>query len=274
MVAWCDRKLVGTVGAGILVLSAVKVLAELVLIEHLVEISEYLRGHGIVGQFAFVICTNIWIICMMPTTPLELMSAFVLGFWRGFILNQLAKWTGSIASFLVGRVCAGSLVRRYFMKDQSKSKLFWALNNALETDPFRTMMLVQLALMPIAFKNYGLSTATDVPFPLFAFTAFLGELPTTIAIAWTGSTAHDLLSLFDGSGGSGLSTPQAVLLCVSVVFLVMSVLFLGRSISSSLAKLKLEKNGGPDEAEEGQHTALLELAVVKRTSSKPLDLRI
>jgi hypothetical protein len=118
--------------------------------------------------------------------------------------------------------------------------LFLALNDALATDTFSTLMLIQLALMPIAVKNYGLSIA-DVSFPLFAITAFLGEMPTTIAVAWTGSSARDLVALFDREGG--LSTAEVAVLCCSTFFLLMSVVLLGRAMSSSLTKLKMAKDG-------------------------------
>jgi hypothetical protein len=109
--------------------------------------------------------------------------------------------------------------------------MLWALNHALENDPFRTLMLIQLALMPIAIKNYGLSVS-KVSFPAFVCSALLGQLPTTVALTWTGSTAHDLMPLLHGEGG--LDTAQVVVLCGSSVVLLASVFFLGRSISASL----------------------------------------
>jgi uncharacterized membrane protein YdjX (TVP38/TMEM64 family) len=214
--------------------------AEHSLVQHLVDLSDWLKSHGLKGQVAFVLCCDVWIVCLMPTTPLELMCAFTFGFWRGLVLNQIAKWTGSVASFLVGRTFASGLVRKHLLKDGSMQTMFLALNDALATDSFRTLMLIQLALMPIAVKNYGLSLA-EVSFPLFALTAFLGEMPTTVAVAWTGSSARDLVALFDRE--DGLSSAELAVLCCSTFFLIISVVLLGRAMTSSLNKLKMSKDG-------------------------------
>ena len=96
MPRWCDNKLAAWVGGGIVLLTAVKLLAEIVLVQYLVQLSQALKQSGAFGQLIFVACTDVWIVLMLPTTPLELMTAFSVGFRHGLALNLAAKWTGSI----------------------------------------------------------------------------------------------------------------------------------------------------------------------------------
>jgi len=69
-------------------------------------------------------------------------------------------------------------------------------------EAFQLLLLMQLAYVPVALKNYGLSL-TSVPFIRFLATALLGEAPGTLALVWTGASSADLVSSLHGSGNAG-----------------------------------------------------------------------
>jgi hypothetical protein len=89
-----------------------------------------------------------------------------------------------------------------------------AVNHALSgpdrRDGLQLLILIHLAYLPVALKNYGLSL-TSVGLGTFLGTALVGEAPGSLALVWAGASTSDLVGLLSGeappSAGAG---PSAV----------------------------------------------------------------
>ena len=172
----------------------------------LLRASVWLRSAGITGAILVCASFSVWIILCVPSTPFELAVASVYGFRLGCAVVAVGKVLGCISAFHIGRRLGLRYVSRWLEGAQGESisaaSLVRALDTAVRVKGWRIILPLQLAYVPIAVKNYGLSLCSGVSSWLFFWTFVLGEMPATVATVYAGSTMPDVLQLLRGSHSS------------------------------------------------------------------------
>ena len=93
----------------------------------------------------------VWIICLIPSTVVELWLGYQFGLWLGFLLVYTGKVLGCMASFALGR----TILQKTCTRCLEKHELFRAFNRAVSKEPITVCFLARAAYIPISLKNYG-----------------------------------------------------------------------------------------------------------------------
>lgn len=132
-----------------------------------------------------VVLVALWIVCLIPSTPIELIMAYSYGLWGGFCLIYVGKVTGCAASFALGRTlgCGHGMLARF--------ELARALALAVALEPWKILFLVRAAYIPIALKNYGMAALKAPPLQYFVSLVTV-ETYNTLEVVFIGATARSL----------------------------------------------------------------------------------
>jgi uncharacterized membrane protein YdjX (TVP38/TMEM64 family) len=147
----------------------------------------------------------------------------------------IATYLASALIFFLGR---------YLFKDRvitfiAKHKQFSAVDNAINSQPFKLMFLLRLTPLPFAMLSYALSV-TEVRFwPYLGATT--GILIYNASLVYMGYTTKHLAGLVSGSAKqSGVSYP---LLALGVVISLLVLFYVTKIASETINRLSLEKSG-------------------------------
>lgn len=213
--------------------------------------SGWLAEHEAVGALAMVPIEATWIVLGGPTTPVELLIGFVFGL-PGLLINVVGKFLGCVASFVLGRTVLRGVARNKFMyreapqdlaeqtaADGSRTPthaLFVAVEQLLAAGPrqIKMLLLIQLAWVPIAFKNYGLALMPAVTLPKFAVTSLVGELPSSVALVAAGMSARNVKDVLDGH--ASMTLPQVLAMALASASLVVLLLVVGLRLRSIMTQ--------------------------------------
>jgi uncharacterized membrane protein YdjX (TVP38/TMEM64 family) len=248
--------------------------------EFLAEACQWIRHNTFLGALLFIPCEAIWVVSCVPTTPLELAAGYAFGVGAGFVVDTLGKLLGCTVSFVLGRLCLRGLAARMCLAGDFGANLLRAVDLSLAApankkmdqlsgggkaanggaplssstassstpilspspswDSYQLLLLIQLAYIPVALKNYGLSL-TAVSFGAFFMTSLLGEMPSTFAIVWTGASTADLVGLLSGRGHMTYSQIFATVLGALSLALLMGLL--GLRVQQRLQELSPSNAG-------------------------------
>ena len=76
------------------------------------------------------------------------------------------------------------------------------VENLIADNEYRALIMSRFIVAPLALKNYGLGMLPSVRLKAFALCCGLGDLPMTLAFAYTGSSVGSLVALGnDGAAG-------------------------------------------------------------------------
>jgi uncharacterized membrane protein YdjX (TVP38/TMEM64 family) len=212
----------------------------------LAEACEWIRNNRVVGALLFIPCEAIWVCSCVPTTPLELAAGYAFGVEFGFWVDTLGKLIGCVISFSLGRHCLREFAMRSCLSGEFGADLLRAVDSSLAASPekkdlslpswesIQLLLLIQLAYIPVALKNYGLSLTT-VSFGAFFATSLLGEMPSTFAIVWTGASTADLVALL--SGESTMTPGQIFTTALGACSLGLLMVLLGVRVHQRLKEL-------------------------------------
>jgi uncharacterized membrane protein YdjX (TVP38/TMEM64 family) len=183
---------------------------------------KWIHSQGFLGIIYFILLMTVWIVCCMPTTPVELASGFLFGFWRSLIISLIGKTMGSLFAFLFGRFVFHKLVHENIMR---KYKIMKAFKLALDQRPYSTLLLIRVAVVPIAIKNYGLSIL-PVQIHHYLICSLIGGIPFTLAWSYFGSASMDLVQIFSGSDAAKSPARRNAEISLLIMGLVATVLVL------------------------------------------------
>jgi uncharacterized membrane protein YdjX (TVP38/TMEM64 family) len=147
-----------------------------------------------------------WIVCMLPSTPIELMAAYIFGFGSAVAITYAGKVIGCLASFAIARSCG----RRLCANKLSKVKLLRAMEGALSREPVRLCFLARASFIPIMLKNYGFGVL-GTPWYAFVPPLLLVEIYTCVELVTLASAARGIRGIGDGSS----AVWRTVSLCVA-----------------------------------------------------------
>ncbi|OQR97875.1 ATP-binding Cassette (ABC) superfamily [Achlya hypogyna] len=149
------------------------------------EVTTWLQEHNTVGGGIFALVYAFCIIVCCPSTIFDLFAGYTFGVRWGTAVAVTGKVLGSVTAFAVGR---------YLIQDHVRAKLdagrpmFRAWARLIERHEVQFVVLIQLAYLPIALKNYGLSIL-DVSFAAFALsTLVIGGIESYLSVVLGHST--------------------------------------------------------------------------------------
>lgn len=128
-----------------------------------------------------------WIVCLIPSTPIELTMAFAFGLGPGFAIVYTGKVAGCMLSYALGRTVCHRCTDRLLQEHE----LLLALRLAVLRSPWRLCLLARAAYIPIAVKNYGFAALGT---PVLPYTGSLLVLETynTFEVVYIGAALRTL----------------------------------------------------------------------------------
>lgn len=179
----------------------------------------------------------------VPLTPFEITTGFIFGFRLGIFLDTVGRTSGALLCFQMARLLSRSKMKCPCM---TGNKVMKGIGSAVEEQGLRFLILFNLAVMPVAIKNYGLGFVPEVSTFKFVAAIFIVEIPMASIWAFIGSAAaqeleNDGISLTNVtevhnviSGASKVSPLKLCILAVGVVTLLILVHFVGKKVSVEL----------------------------------------
>jgi uncharacterized membrane protein YdjX (TVP38/TMEM64 family) len=207
---------------------------------------DFVEKQGNTAVFWYVGFTFAGVICLIPTTPMEIAGGFLFinkfGYWV-YVFTGCAKLCANVVSVLIARF----LVKDYVMKHVvEKSDLLKMVASAVKDEPWKMAFLVRGSMVPLFVKNYGLGV-TDIGYLPNACCSLIFTNFYAAQNIYMGSTMQNLKEVFapkkGGDAGPKDWTATAKSL-MPVVFNVLLVVCLVRALKSQFKKQReaLEKN--------------------------------
>eukprot|EP00931_Biecheleriopsis_adriatica_P087836 TRINITY_DN62250_c0_g1_i1.p1 TRINITY_DN62250_c0_g1~~TRINITY_DN62250_c0_g1_i1.p1 ORF type:complete len:343 (-),score=48.99 TRINITY_DN62250_c0_g1_i1:41-1036(-) len=150
---------------------------------------------GWVGYLFHYVAFTVWLSLALPTTAVELATAYVFGPTRGFLCSITCKTLGQCVAFLV--VLTLRQRRGWKIPDALRPRL-----ESIRRKPLLTMISVRLTPLPLGLKNYGLAIC-DVPFVLYMLAGIAVNAPFSVLWALTGSSCKSLSDAIHFKGDAG-----------------------------------------------------------------------
>jgi len=174
----------------------------------------------------------VWIVCLVPSTVIELWLGYQFGLWHGFLLVYSGKVIGCLVSFGLGR----TVLKRTCTRCLSSHELFRAFDLAVSREPYTVCFLARASYIPIALKNYGFAVLS-VPTRAFVLALVMVENLNSALLVFIGSTAGSFAqdSEMDGVGSHSFSrTPMVI---GSIMLLTLAV-YISKRTRLALAELR------------------------------------
>jgi len=201
---------------------------------------------------ALVFFIAIWIMCLIPSTPIELVIIIAYGLVGGFALVYTGKVLGCLASYALGRSLLG---RRRLPLWLEQNQLLRAMRLTVTQAPWRICFLSRAAYIPIALKNYGLAALAAPPLP-FAVALCVVEVYNTGTLALVGVSVHRVSVAVGGAeAGSSSLRWSTIGPLVAVSALVALGVYLAAATRRALDALNREGSSEEDEDEVGSTAA-------------------
>lgn len=101
------------------------------------QMDAWLETFPLETAVASVLVLSLAIVCLLPSSFLEVWMGYALGFWRGFPCIYCGKVLGCLGAFLVGR----TLLRNSCKRCLSSYEIFHAIDLAVSRDPYAVCFL-------------------------------------------------------------------------------------------------------------------------------------
>merc|ERR1719487_2033086 len=156
----------------------------------------YMESKGNTAVFWYCLFTFIGVVCLVPTTPMELAGGFLFspkyGMWTVLAFTGGAKLCANIISVLLAR----HIVRDWVMQNiVKKNKLLSMVAEAVKDEPWKMAFLVRGSMVPLAVKNYGLGVM-DIPYLPIAVCSCIFTNFYAFQNIYLGSACSDLNEVF------------------------------------------------------------------------------
>ncbi len=173
------RLLVVTLVALGLTLVFVRVLGltDLVRLENLARLREWIGGLGAWAPIVYVLGYVLAVVAFVPALPLTILGGLAFGVALGTVYVSIAATTGACLSFLIARCAARAAVERWMASYPALGRI----DRAVARHGFRIVMITRLIpIFPFNLQNYAYGI-TSIGFGAYALTSFLCMLPGTVA---------------------------------------------------------------------------------------------
>lgn len=143
---------------------------------------DWVAHQGIWGHVIFAAVYALATVALAPGALLTLAAGVAFGL-KGFFTVVIGATIGAGLAFLAGRHFARAWVERQI----EKSRVFQAIDKAIEADGWKIVGLVRLSpLVPFNLQNYFFGV-TKIGFWPYLVTTFFGIMPGALLYVWIGS---------------------------------------------------------------------------------------
>jgi len=117
----------------------------------------FVEAQGNAAVYWYCLFTFIGVVCLIPTTPMELAGGFlfspIYGMWMVLVFTGTAKILANSVSVMIAR----HVVKDWVMTNVvAKSELLTMVRTAVKEEPWKMAFLVRGSMVPLFVKNYGL----------------------------------------------------------------------------------------------------------------------
>ena len=177
----------------------------------------------------FTIAMALWIALCLPSSVVEMLPAFVYGYWTGLAVSLVGKNLGNLIACFVSRYMFYGFFRKRLME---KYRFMLLLERAFKKGGFKIIALVRAMYLPMALKNYGFAVM-DIPLHHIILAAIMTGLPFAAMWAYVGSSARSLSDLITGEARKNVAesfgSPRIV--AVAAPMIICALYFAGKWIN-------------------------------------------
>jgi len=172
------------------------------------------------GPFIFVLLYIPSCVLMFPDILPNAAAGAIWGVGIGTAAASVGRLFGCTATFLSARYFS----RKWQEQRMADDPKFAALSKAIEREGFRIVILLRLCpLFPVIMLNYGLGM-TQVRLRSYLLGTFIGMIPRTLFVAYSGSGARSVMDLASGDGTQSAGNPLiywgGLVLCLIIVIIL------------------------------------------------------
>jgi uncharacterized membrane protein YdjX (TVP38/TMEM64 family) len=169
--------LVALVAVALIGLGRALGLADLVRLENLARLREWITGFGPWAPAVFIAGYVLAVVAFVPALPLTILGGLVFGPLWGTVHVSIASTVGACLSFLIARYAARATVERWMAPYPALGRI----DRAVARHGFRIVMITRLVpIFPFNLQNYAYGL-TSIGFGAYAITSWLCMLPATVA---------------------------------------------------------------------------------------------
>jgi len=208
----------------LLLLAALVVAAWLLPVERLMtELQAWADQNRRWSMLAMTAVLVIGILVMFPSSLLMMLSGFLFGVFKGFLVVWIATFFASTAAFLIARKLARPLVERHIARKMS----FQAIDRAIRRKGFFVVLLTRLIMvLPFPALNYS-HGLTDVRLRDYVLGTMIGMVPGILLFVYLGTLASDVADIVNGrvtlEGGEWVAVIAAVVAVLVVAAAIVVV---------------------------------------------------
>jgi uncharacterized membrane protein YdjX (TVP38/TMEM64 family) len=152
-------------------------LVDVVRLENLARLREWITGFGPWAPAVFVAGYVLAVVAFVPALPLTILGGLVFGPGWGTVHVSIASTAGACLSFLIARYAARATVERWMTPYPALGRI----DRAVARHGFRIVMITRLVpIFPFNLQNYAYGL-TSIGFGAYAITSWLCMLPATVA---------------------------------------------------------------------------------------------
>jgi len=207
--------------------------------EGLEKAVDFVEKQGNTAVYWYVGFTFFGVICLVPTTPMEVAGGFLFsaqyGMWI-YVFTGCTKICANIVSVLIARY----VVRDWVMNNVfNKFELLQMVASAVKDEPWKMAFLVRGSMVPLFVKNYGLGVTEIALIPNACCSVIFSNFYAAQNI-YLGSTMLNLKEVF--APKTAVDGPkdwtQIAKALMPVFFNVLLVVFLVKAVKSQIKKQK------------------------------------
>jgi uncharacterized membrane protein YdjX (TVP38/TMEM64 family) len=202
----------------------------------------FIEAQGKTAVIWYCALTFMGVICLIPTTPMELAGGFLFspswgGPWGVLAFTGAAKLAANVISVLIARHILKDWVNKNMV---AKSELLTMVSKAVKEEPWKMAFLVRGSMVPLAVKNYGLGVM-DIDYLPIAVCSCIFTNFYAMQNIYMGSTLLNLKDVFapkKAAAGAEMDWRQTAKKLMPIVFNVVLVIFLVKAIKGQIKKQK------------------------------------
>lgn len=210
----------------------------------------FVEAQGRTAVIWYCAFTLIGVVCLIPTTPMEIAGGFLFspsyGMWTVLVFTGTAKLIANSISVLIARY----VVKDWVMKNVvAKNDLLSMVSKAVKEEPWKMAFLVRGSMVPLFVKNYGLGVM-DIGFLPIAVCSSIFTNFYAFQNIYMGSAMQDIKEIFAPKVATAVATEwtQEYVLSTAkkmmpVFFNIGLVIFLVKAVKAQIKKQKAEIEG-------------------------------
>lgn len=201
----------------------------------------FIEEQGNTAVAVYCAITLVGVVCLVPTTPMELAAGFLFspkyGMWTVLCFTGASKLIANTVSVFIAR----HVLKDWVMKNVvAKSELLTMVSSAVKEEPWKMVFLVRGSMAPLFVKNYGLGVMEVDYFPIaccsMIFTNFYA-----FQNIYMGSACSDLKEVFapkKAVAAEEQSWTDTLKATMPIAFNVLLVIFLVKAVKAQVKKQK------------------------------------